>query len=128
MKVSLSTVSQTLSISRKDADLKSIKDKVISLLKMNNLDRTGSLPIKIIRLTRHYENHPETLPTWTELALHQMEDDDEIVPGVPDETSEQEVVADVKGPSITATTTYDYTNFNFKDFVAWAKTSSENRR
>ena len=79
MNVSLSTVSQTLSIERKDADLKSIKDKVISLLKMNNLDRTGPLPNKIIRLIRHYESHPESLPTWTELALHlhQIQPDDE---------------------------------------------------
>lgn len=70
MNVTLSTVSQTLSIAGKDSEeLKSIKDKVISLLKTNNLDRTGPLPNKIIRLIRHYESHPETLPTWAELAL-----------------------------------------------------------
>lgn len=77
MKVPLCTVSQTLSISRKDADLKSIKDKVISLLKTNHLDRTGSLPNKIKRLIHHYESHPETLPTWTELALYHIQPGEE---------------------------------------------------
>jgi hypothetical protein len=77
MKVPLCTVSQTLSIHRKDVDLKSIKDKVISLLKMNNLDRTGSLPNKLKRLIRHYESHPETLPTWTDLALYHIQPDED---------------------------------------------------
>lgn len=73
MKVPLCTVSQTLSIARKDADTKSIKDKVTSLLKHNKLDRTGKLSVKLKRLIRHYEYHPEKLPSWTELALYHIQ-------------------------------------------------------
>ena len=36
-------------------------------------------------------------------------------------STEQVVVNQYK---VTTTTTYDYTNFNQKDFMAWAKTSS----
>jgi hypothetical protein len=78
MKVPLCTVSQTLSIQRKDADRESIEEKVISLLKTNKLDhRRGKLYIKLKRLIRHYESHPETLPTWTDLALYHIQPGEE---------------------------------------------------
>lgn len=73
MKVPLCTVSQTLSIARKDADRESIGLKVSSLLKMNKLDRRGNLSKKLKRLIRHYEFHPETLPSWTDLALYHIQ-------------------------------------------------------
>ena len=73
MKVPLCTVSQTLSIFRKDADRESIGLKVSSLLKQNKLDRRGKLHVKLRRLIRHYEYHPETLPSWTELALYHIQ-------------------------------------------------------
>ena len=73
MKVPLCTVSQTLSIQRKDADRDSISAKVYFLLKQNKLDRRGNLSKKLKRLIRHYEFHPETLPSWTDLALYHIQ-------------------------------------------------------
>jgi len=72
-RVPLCTVTQTLCITRADADLESIRRKVSFLLKMNQIKSTGKLPNKHKRLIRHYERHPETLPSWTDLALYPIE-------------------------------------------------------
>jgi hypothetical protein len=73
-RVPLCTVTQTLCITREDADHESIRRKVSFLLKKNQISSTGKLAHKLRRLIRHYEYHPETLPTWTELALYPIEE------------------------------------------------------
>ena len=72
-RVPLCTVTQTLSIAREDADRESIRRKVSFLLKKNRISSTGKLAHKLRRLIRHYEYHPETLPSWTDLALYPIE-------------------------------------------------------
>ena len=95
MKVPLCTVSQTLSISRKDADTKSISLKVTSLLKMNHLDRSGKLHVKLKRLIRHYEHHPEKLPSWTELALYHIQPEEERIRPIVFELNDHDELVEV---------------------------------
>jgi hypothetical protein len=68
------TVVQTLNTTRPDADLDSIRPKVLSLLKQNKLKISGKLDEKLKRLIRFYGENPRSLPTWNDLSLYPIKE------------------------------------------------------